>query len=354
MSNISQVDKNFKVDTNINKPDIRTYNINEPPFSIHGVVYENGMYRRMPESVANSVSEGVSYLHMHTSGGRVRFRTDSSYLAVLVKLRFTEKMSHFPLTGSIGLDVYVRETEDEKPEYIDVFIPPYDVKDAITRVVELGESKMREITINLPLYSGVVEMYVGIRDTALLEAPFPYKIEKPAVFYGSSITQGACASRPGNTYQNRLSREFSFDYISLGFSGNARGEIEIAEYINNLDMSMFVYDYDHNAPSLEHLQATHERMFKTIRSAHPNLPIIIMSRPKFHLSDHEKERLGIIRKTYENALASGDNNVYFLSGKELMALAEADGTVDVCHPNDFGFASMSMAISKLIKDNHIL
>ena len=169
------------------------------------------------------------------------------------------------------------------------------------------------------------------------------------MYYGSSITQGGCASRPGMSYQAIVSRRFDYDYINLGFSGNAKAEDTIIDYIKNLDMSIFIYDYDHNAPTVEHLANTHEKMFKAIREAHPNLPIIMMSRPKFKLTDLEEQRLEIIKTTYNNAIASGDKNVYLITGKELTALCGNEGTVDNCHPTDFGFASMAKAVGDVIE-----
>ena len=177
----------------------------------------------------------------------------------------------------------------------------------------------------------------------------PYRIEKPVVYYGSSITQGGCASRPGSAYESILSRRFSCDHINLGFSGNAKGEKEMAEYISGLDMAVFVYDYDHNAPSVEHLQMTHEPMFKRIRSAHPDLPIVMMSRPRPKLSPKEEQRLEIIRTTYRNALQSGDRNVYLIDGRTLMQMAGNEGTVDTDHPTDFGFTSMAKTISEVFE-----
>jgi hypothetical protein len=147
---------------------------------------------------------------------------------------------------------------------------------------------MREITINFPLYSEVNELYIGLmRDSLVLESA-PYRIEKPIVYYGSSITQGGCASRPGNAYEALVTQALGINHINLGFSGNAKGEKEISEYICSLDMSAFVYDYDHNAPDIEHLKNTHERMFKEIRASHKDVPIIIMTRPKYTLTSEEK------------------------------------------------------------------
>ncbi len=346
MSNISEIDKNFKIETKIDKSDIEFFNIRQAPFKIYGVFYENDRFRRMPESVAKSVSEGVYYLHSNTAGGRVSFKTNSPYIAIHAKMSDIGKMSHFTLAGSGGFDLYIK---NKKEKYFGTFIPPYNMTDGYEGVIELGGAKTREIVINFPLYSNVNELYIGVSNKSRLEAPSPYKTEKPIVYYGSSITQGGCASRPGTTYQSIISKELDANYINLGFSGNARAEDEIVEYIKGLDMSVFVYDYDHNAPTSEHLMATHEKMFKAIRSTHPELPIIIMSRPKYSLDENEKKRLEIIKSTYNNAIALGDKGVYLLDGRALMKIARNDGTVDNCHPNDLGFYSMSRALLPIIK-----
>ena len=114
-------------------------------------------------------------------------------------------------------------------------------------------------------------------------------------------------------------------------------------------MSVFVYDYDHNAPNIEHLENTHEKMFKAIRGKNPDLPIICVSKPD-KTSDWEKRR-EIIRKTVENAIAAGDKNVYFIDGQSFSALCdEPDAiTVDGCHPNDLGFAMMGKVIGDMIE-----
>ena len=107
-----------------------------------------------------------------------------------------------------------------------------------------------------------------------------------------------------------ISRRFHCDYINLGFSGSTRAEDTIAKYIAGLDMSLFVYDYDYNAPTADHLRDTHEKMFQTIRNAYPGLPIIILSRPKITLNETEEDRRQIIASTYQKAMASGDNRVF--------------------------------------------
>ena len=346
MKDISLIDSNFAVKTSLDNTDIKFYDVNKSPFKIHGVFFDSGKFRRLPADVAQSVSEGVYYLHANTAGGRIRFKTDSPYIAIHAKMQSIGKMSHFALSGSAGFDLYVF---DDVEKYTATFVPPFNIQDGYESIVNFSCAKMREVTINFPLYSEVSELYIGVSDNSTVISPEPYKIEKPIVYYGSSITQGGCASRPGNSYQSIISRRLNADYINLGFSGNAKAENEIAEYISKLNMSVFVYDYDHNAPTIEHLKNTHEKMFKIIRKANPELPIILLSRPKFHLTKSEEQRLDIIKTTYHNAIKSNDKNVYLIEGKALMEMAENDGTVDNTHPNDLGFASMAKAIGNVLE-----
>lgn len=348
MSRLEEIDKNFKIETNIDKSDIKLYSVLEEPFCIYGVKYENGKFRRMPEAVAKCVNEGVACLHTNTSGGRVRFKTDSSYIAISAKMCNIGKMDHFAITGSGGFDMYVRV--DGQDKFNSTFRPPFGFADGYESVFEFNSSQMREITINFPLYSDVCGLYIGLEEKAKIQAPTPYVNKKPIVYYGHSMTQGGCASRPGNSYPSIISRRLNMDFINLGFSGSARGEKEMAEYIASLDMELFVYDYDHNAPSWEHLQNTHEAMFKIIRKAHPTLPIIMMTSTSMErCQDNRAKRHEIIYQTYKNALDSGDKNVYFWNADREFAPYSEYGTVEGCHPNDHGFVGIATSLEKLIR-----
>ena len=119
-------------------------------------------------------------------------------------------------------------------------------------------------------------------------------------------------------------------------------------------MSLFVYDYDFNAPTAEYLESTHEKMFKAIRKAHPDLPIIMLTAPKFIRDAKMEARFKVIKKTYDNAIANGDKNVYFISGKELLVLCGNEGTVDGTHPTDYGFASMAKVLGDLMEGNNLV
>lgn len=352
MSRVEDADKNLKVETKIEQEGLKFYNALSEPFKIYGIYMEDGKFRRLPEKVAESVSNGVWILHANTAGGRVRFRTNSPYVAINVKMGEIGKMPHFPLAGSAGFDVYRNDGNGE--EYVRTLMPPFNIESGYESLISFDDEVMRDVTINFPLYSEVKELYIGLDENAVVEAPTPYIDKKPMVYYGSSITQGGCASRPGNCYQGYICRTFNCDYINLGFSGNAKAEDEMIDYIKKLDMSIFVYDYDHNAPSVEHLKNTHEKMFKAIREAHPDIPIILMSAPIWNPSGDWKDRRDIVEQTYRNALAAGDKNVYFVDGKALMSLCENNGTVDNCHPTDLGFYSMARVLAFVIEKYGIM
>ncbi len=342
---IFEIDHNFAVETSLNLDNIKFYSIQEDPFSIYGVFFENGKYRRLPEQVAKTVSEGVYRLHDNTAGGRIKFVTNSRFVAIHAVMPDIGKIPLFTLTGSAGFDLYV----GEKEEYCASFVPPLDISNGYESVIHFDHSAEREITLNFPLYSSVANLYIGLDENAVLKRSKGYKHKKPIVFYGSSITQGGCASRPGNAYESIISRALQTDYINLGFSGNAKAEDEIAQYIKDLDMSVFVYDYDHNAPGLKHLENTHQNMFLKIRESNPDLPIVILSRPKYRLNENDRQRLAIIKKTYTDAVAAGDQHTYFIDGPTLMKYAKNDGTVDRCHPNDLGFHSMAKVLIQQLK-----
>lgn len=345
---ISDIDANFRIKPVENTDELSFYNIESSPFCVHGIFKENGKFRRMPESAARAVNEGVYLLHTNTAGGRVKFKTNSPSISIKAKMPTICKASHFAFTGSSGFDLYVK-SDNNTEQYLGSFVPPADITDGYESRLETFFDKMREYTINFPLYSDVSELLIGIKKDADIEPSQSYLHSKPVVYYGSSITQGGCASRPGNSYQSRISRELDCDYINLGFSGSAHGEIKMAEYIAALDMSAFVYDYDHNAPDANHLENTHKPFFDIIRKANPELPVIILSSPKYCLNPEWQKRRNIIKNTYREAVSDGDKNTYFIDGKELMRYAQFDGTVDNCHPNDLGFYSMAKAITKYLK-----
>ena len=318
------------------------YTVDDKPFVLDGLYWRKSgeELRRLP--LGYSISPGIDEtLSWHTSGVMLRFVSDADEIRIAVKLHHNARMDHMAAVGSMGFDLYcgrgsakkyVRSARFDRSldEYI---VPMFELQDR--------NHKEREFTLHFPLYCGVKEFKIGLNRGAAVKAPSPWSDPRPVVVYGTSIQQGGCASRPGNVYTSMLCRKVDAPQINLGFSGSARGEEAIAELIGSLKLSCFVYDYDYNAPTAQHLQATHEKFFKIVRKMQPTLPIIIMSRCNYKGHAHDLERRAIIYKTYENAVAAGDKNVYWVDGKDLFKGDMRDScTVDGTHPNDLGFFRM--------------
>ena len=342
---IAKVDVNFAVDVSIDKKGLVFYSPDSAPFRLYGVKRDGDEYWRLPRDIAKSVSDGVYTLGRHTAGGRIRFVSNTGRIAVCVQLVNSGHMPHMPMTGSSGVDIYV------DGRYGCTAKPPVMMQNcAYEQFIYTDNDKdFHLFEINLPLYNGVKNIYVGLDDWAEVRPAPDYAIEKPIVFYGSSITQGGCASRPGNSYEAMISRALDANYINLGFSGNAKAEQTIANYIANLEMSCFVYDYDHNAHSLEYLSETHHRMYKIIREKNPDLPILMVSAPKDYLNSLFTNRRQIIMQSYLDARAAGDNKVFFVDGARFFDDIGDSATVDGTHPNDLGFFCMARGILRAIK-----
>lgn len=332
---------------------MRFHDITEAPIKIYGLAYngEGGNFDRLPREAAASVSEGVKGLGRRNTGGRVRFRTNSRNLNVKYTLKTLGNDIRISLCGSAGCDIYSGIGSDSR--FIG-FVQPngFAESDKTNEVTLHLDGSLQQITIMLPRNELLASMTVGVDDDALLLEPIQYAIDNPVVFYGSSITEGGCCTRVGAAYTAIVSRLLDADHRNFGFSGAGRGEPAMAEYIAGLTMSAFVYDYDHNAPSAEHLSETHEPFFKIIRAAQPNLPIVIMSKPDF---DWDREgnarRRDVIRATYDNAVAAGDRHVRFIDGETLYGDRDRDAcTVDGCHPNDLGFYRMAMTLLPVLRD----
>ncbi len=367
---ITDLDKNLTVASKIEGVDnLRWINATENCFKVYGAYLPSlyptdgspSRFVRMDPDVAAQVNENVCRIYRYTTGIRVRFKTDSEYIAISSRWDFCQTFPHATLLSTCGFDLY--RDADGKSRYVNSFLPwVEDVENnrGYESIYHFESREMREITINLPVYNPVNELYIGVEDTAKVERPREYKDIKPVVYYGSSITQGGCASRPGNTYQSMISRALDLDFINLGFSDGARGEAVMADYLADLDMSIFICDYDHNAKTHEMLEATHYPLYKKIREKHPDIPYICISRPCPVKSfgaplygegwDFE-ERKRIIMDTVNRAKAEGDENIYFIDGATFF---EGEGcdccTVDTIHPTDLGMFKMAQKLAPIIAD----
>lgn len=353
--NIEEIDINFAQKEIADKPDTIWFDTRKEPFQLYGL-YEpqsQPVFRRMPEGVAASVSAGVRTLAENTAGGRVRFSTDSPYIAIRAIMPKEHFMSHMAPSGSSGFDLYVDEGNEHT--FVAAFRPDMNNLGGIVTYANIEGTafagKMNSYTINFPLYDSVTSLEIGLQKGSCLEKGAKYRPLKPFVYYGQSVTQGGCASRPGNAYQGFICRRFNVDFLNLGFSGCARGEQEMIDYICSLGMSIFICDYDANEPNAEELRKKHYNVYECFRKANPDTPCILISKASTVLYPKEsEERRQVIEDTYNRAVASGDKNVYFIDGKTLFAGPDsADCTVDQSHPNDLGFWRMGQGIGDVIE-----
>lgn len=325
---------------------IKFYKIWEAPFKVYGLygdIEKNG-FRRLPEEVARNTSDDVLRLHKHTSGGRVRFRTDSDLIVLKIQGQYYSTW-HCTAMMRHGADLYVDYPHTSV--FTGAIKPNGDATSSEKITMPEGE---HDVTVYLPLFGEVTEFEIGICEGASLkEHSKPYQNELPIVFYGSSITQGACASRPGMAYEALISRKYNVDYTCLGFSGACKGEDAIVEYMSTLPMCAFISDYDHNAPNPEHLRATHHNLYLKVREKHPDIPYFMVTRPNFYFNENNITRRDVVMQSYLDARGAGDKNVYFIDGSAFFAGENVeDLTLDLTHPNDAGFKKMADYIGDVI------
>lgn len=338
--NAAEIDKNFDIPVTVNKDGMRFYDAE--CFDVYGVKLMDGKYRRMRAEDAAAINDMIFTISSESAGGRVRFATDSTEIVIRAEYESVSKVPNYSFSATMGFDIYSGK------RFVGVFVPPFDATDSYESSVKVPftDGLVHEYTISFPVCSEVKRLFIGVNEGSRISAGAKYAVDTPIVFYGSSVTQGACASHPANGYANIVSRELDCDFVNMGFWGNAKGEESMARYIAGMKMSAFVYDYDYNAPTPEHLEATHEEMFRIIRAAQPSLPIVIMSAPKPYPTEVDRLREQIIRRTYEKARGACDENVYFLSGTELISHVR-DEALDLTTQLERGFSTLDFYKSLL-------
>ena len=329
--------------------EIQWINGHDSRLSLHGVFYDEteGLYMRMPAEVSTLVSPAVRSLSRMTAGGRLRFVTDSPFIAIKAALPAFKPMPHMSITGSHGFSVYADGIFCARysPVFDDFLrVSSYSVRERIRfaeKKVIADTVQPRTIEIYFPLYGGVAEICIGVAPGSVIHTAPSYKRTKPMLFYGSSITQGGCVTRPGNDYISILARRLDADYINLGFSGSGNAEDTMIEYIASIDASLYGFDYNMYASRPERILPPHFSIYERIRAKHPDAGILMYDKP----SEYWEVRESIIRESYEKAKALGDDLVGFVPAKALLGETEWDcGLVDCSHPNDFGSVRMADAL----------
>lgn len=334
--------KNYEVESESKLENLRFLKITDAPFRIFGATHDGEGFTRIPKEFVDGASESIRRRFRNTAGARLRFNTNSPNFSIIVKLAAKTEWSFFYPMAMSTFDVYAGKRhvssvtcDEEKTTY--QFDKP-------TR-----NGGRATVTMDFPLAEDVVDVYIGLEDGSEIWEAEGYSIERPVVFYGSSVTQGLSASRPGMTYAAQLSREFDFDHINLGFFDGVDETDTMANYISGLDMTAFVYDTDVTA-SPEKLEKIHESTFLKIREKQPDTPVVFVTAPYLALTDDVKARYEIVKRTYENAVARGDENVYFVSALDYFPedLRLSDLTTDGEHFNDIAYFFMKEAIKPIL------
>ncbi|TFG99020.1 MAG: hypothetical protein E4H13_09285 [Calditrichales bacterium] len=313
----------------------------DPVFTVNGLpAWEENSpdLFRLPKSAESKVRKAVWYLSQSPSGGRIRFRSDCTDLLIQLEYPHRGNMSNMHRFGQSGVDLYIDNT------YVSTATP----RDST--VVEFSffnkrPAGMRNITLYLPLYSSVKIRAIAVNTEAKFEAPLPFVLEKPVVYYGSSITQGGCASHPGMSYQAIVSRNLQIDFVNHGYSGNGMGEAEMAEEIARIDASCYVLDFGVNLPDAESLAKVYGPFLDILRKIKPSTPVIavtpIYMAQEFWEPNEATRMRDIIRREVARLRNKGDQNILLVEGFELLGPDMADGFVDGVHPNDLGFQAMA-------------
>jgi hypothetical protein len=309
-------------------------------------IENDSRYRRLPVDIGKSLPPAVDSLADCCAGGQLSFRTNSSRLAVHAKFASPHGADHMPATCTLGFDCYDGPCGAMK--YLATSRFSIAENEYTVPFFETAEPVERLITINMPLYNSRLEfLEIGLEPGSLLAPPPIRSIPGKLVVYGTSITQGGCASRPGMCYTNQMSRKLDVEFLNLGFSGSGKGERAVVETIASVeDMAMLMIDYEANIG--DGLCENLPEFISIVRARHPDLSIVVLSKVmygSFNLRPdglRQLEKLRCFQKDLVAELSSaGDENIYFIDGSTLLGDDYGDCAVDGCHPTDLGFHRMA-------------
>jgi len=309
-------------------------------------------FDRFPAKAEGKVPPNVWGLSRDSAGMMARFRTDAAAIYARYKVsKANLAMPHMPATGVSGLDLYAR---DEKGAWRWVFLTKPDKQSMEAAIVTDMAPVDREFAVYLPLYNGVESLEIGVPPGCKFRGLEP-RAEKPIVFYGTSITHGACASRPGMVHTAILGRRFDRPVINLGFSGNGRMDPAVGELMCEIDASVFVIDC---LPNMD-AKAVAERtipLVKQLRAARPDAAIVLVedrpftntwirpSRQTFHAENH-----AALKKAFDELRASGAPRLYYIPGDKLLG-DDSEGATDASHPSDLGFMRQADVFEPVLRE----
>lgn len=308
-------------------------------------------FDRLPKQAKGVVRDAVWSLSRHSAGMMVRFRTDATEIFADYKVTSPNlAMPHMPATGVSGLDLYAKDT-DGRWKWVSVVRPT--AQQMNLSVVSGLKPGLRDYCYYLPLYNGTEYLKVGVPEGCAFE-PIGPRTDGAIVFYGTSITHGACASRPGMPHPAILGRRLDRPVINLGFSGNGKLEKEVGQFLVNLNPSVYVLDCLPNMVASEVAERT-EPMVRQLRDAHPNVPIVLVEDRTYAYSwilPSRQERNDTSRAAFRKAFAEmqqkGITNLFYVEGDTLLS-EDRDDTTDGSHPSDLGFFRQADAIEPALR-----
>jgi hypothetical protein len=314
--------------------------------SVHGLAWfeEDRALSRLPKRLKDTFRPPVWELAQCPAGGRVIFCADSRHVGLRAKVADNSVMNHITRIGESGFDIYV------DGNFMGSTAPNAEGKIEVEWEIQKSP-KLRNITIHMPLYKAVTLEQIGLDEGAAIKEYKPFALPKPVVYYGTSITQGGCASTPGTTYQDFISRRLNVDFVNLGFSGNGHGEPELARAINEIDCSCIVVDHWAN---MGHNYGENLPVFVgELRKAHKDVPIIIVG-PFYFCRDDLDDSLHVEqRKAGEDFVKKmtreGDRNIHFFDGRKMISRETSFGLVDGVHCNSLGFYLAANGLAPVLK-----
>ncbi|MDB4624878.1 SGNH/GDSL hydrolase family protein [Rubripirellula sp.] len=296
-------------------------------------------FDRLPIRAKADVRAAVWNLSRHSAGMLSRFRTDADQIWVDYRVTSGKlAMPHMPATGVSGVDLYATDKAGQS-RWVAVSRPT--AQTVKTRLVGNLIPGNREYTAYLPLYNGTEYLRIGVPQGARFETIAP-RTSEPIVFYGTSITHGACASRPGMPHPAILGRRLERPVINLGFSGNGKMEKEVGIYLCELDPSVYVIDCLPNMVGGE-VAARAEPLVRQLRDARPETPILLVEDRTYAnagfvrgATQRHTDSRRALRAAYDRLVADGFKRLGYIEGETLLGNDRED-TTDGSHPSDLGF-----------------
>lgn len=309
-------------------------------------------FDRLPARAEHTVRKAVWGLSRHSAGMLVRFRTNASEIWADYAVTSSRlSMPHMPATGVSGLDLYA-EDDDGHWRWLSVVQPKTQATN--TRVVSGLPPGERNFIVYLPLYNGTEHLKIGVPSGGTFN-PIAPRRDKPLVFYGTSITHGACASRPGMPHPAILGRRLNTPVINLGFSGNGRMEAAVGTFLIELDPAVYIIDCLPNMQGREVAERTGPLVHQ-LREARPETPILLVEDRTYantpflpSLRKRHAESRAALRAAYDALVAESMPSLFYLPGEQLLG-EDRDDTTDGSHPNDLGFYRQANAFEPVLRE----